>query len=101
MDRNIDDLFEMVLHRPGLFIPEVQTLRDVLIYIEGAIIGRNWPALGVQEMCSFCEFTNQRRAREDNWQMTPLLSEFGDMPIFQACEALAKALREWKAVPRS
>jgi hypothetical protein len=97
MDVDLDDRIESVLLRPRMYCSEIQTCRDLLLFIEGIIAGRHLPTLG--QGCTFYEFISQRLGK--SVRATGLLVEFGDKPLFQACEELFTALREWKAAAQS
>ena len=90
------DFIEDVLLRPRMFCPDVETLRDLLVFVQGVCCGQR-PPHGAGCTGDFTTYVNQRFNQLQNtaWTTT-LLNEFSNRPLSEACEAIVRVLRDWR-----
>jgi hypothetical protein len=89
------ELIELVLRRPRMFC-DAQTLRELLLFIQGICTGREPPHGGCPS--GFDEYVPARFDRPSGASWSAVLQrEFGDRPFIEACQAIADLVHEWRA----
>jgi hypothetical protein len=93
---------ERIFFRPRMYFDDVDNLRDLMIFVRGVCRGLAPPTghsfIGEGD---FGDYVRQRfgHSPRGSWTTT-LLNAFSDRPFFEACEAIAQLIREWKASRR-
>src|SRR5438045_205088 len=89
-------LVHNILSRPKMFSSDIETLRDLLIFVQGVSCGRR-PPHGTEDLSTFGEFLNRKLGKpiKSRWLET-LLSAFGDRTsAVDICETVAQLYDEW------
>jgi hypothetical protein len=98
MEYETDELLEMVFSRPLIFC-EANSLRELLLFMHGICAGRE-DYHCTQCFRGLCEYLEQRfhalPPTSFSW-MRMLESEFGRLPLLEACKEIRDVLGDWRA----
>jgi hypothetical protein len=89
------DLVKNVLYRPKMFSNDIETHRDLLMFLQGVCCGLR-PHSGAIDLAPFGEFVNQKLGKPaaTPW-VTGLLETYGNPPAVEICEVLAQLYQDY------
>jgi len=94
--------FEFIFHRPRMiFGNDINTLQELLVFARGAGFGLTTSGHAFAGEVDFQDYLRQRfdKSQRKAW-WSILQDEFGGLPFLDACDAIAKVIRDWKASRR-
>jgi hypothetical protein len=98
MQSDIDNnrLIRNVFLRPKMFSADIETLRDLLMFVQGVSCGLD-PPHGALSLLEFGTFLKQRLSVDSKlpWTLV-LLESFGNVAAIDVCEDLARLFQEWR-----
>lgn len=97
-DDSIFELINNVCQRPHMFYANAESLRDVVAFIDGISCGL-CPPHGCLRISEFV--SDVFRLPENAPWTTVVLAQFGDLPFYEGCEALAKLFRDFRLAMES
>src|SRR6476469_3602968 len=95
MDQMGEELLESICRRPRMYYEPMSTTRELVAFLRGVACGRTPPhGHGFADFAYFLAHRFHRRPVVSFEQI--LLEQFGDQPLFEACEAIGDLVKEWR-----
>jgi hypothetical protein len=102
--KHLNALLEYICRHPRMFFEPTSTVRDLALFLQGTACGMAFPHHTVQDEDGFWDFAFRRRGCEPppkhGWKpdtiVTFLVEQFGDRPLYDACEKIADLFAEWR-----